>query len=119
MEAKIRELIEQVDARQSELLELVKTLITFKTPAPPARNTEEAQDYIASFLRESGFEIDMWEVYSGDPNVVGVLKGEAAQQYQSLIINGHIDVAEIGEDEQWRSEERRVGKGWRGGGGRE
>jgi|SRR5690625_137483 len=104
MEAKIRELIEQVDARQSELLELVKTLITFKTPAPPARNTKEAQDYIASFLRESGFEIDMWEVYSGDPNVVGVLKGEAAQQYQSLIINGHIDVAEIGEDEQWEGD---------------
>ena len=79
----------------------MKQLISYKTPAPPARNTEEAQCFVASFLTEKGFQIDKWDVYPGDPNVVGVLKGIDSEHYQSLIINGHMDVAEINEDEDW------------------
>ncbi len=37
----------------------------------------------------------------GDPNVVGLLKGTDATDYHSLIINGHVDVAEVKEDEDW------------------
>ena len=40
-------------------------------------------------------------MYPGDPNVVGVLKGSDSEHYKSLIINGHMDVAEINEDEEW------------------
>ena len=90
---RIQQLIEQVDERQHELIELLTTLISFKTPAPPARNTKEAQLYVAQFLEEIGFSIDMWDVYPNDPNVVGVRKGEKSATHQSLIINGHIDVA--------------------------
>lgn len=101
---RIQQLIEQVDERQHELIELLTTLISFKTPAPPARNTKEAQLYVAQFLEEIGFSIDMWDVYPNDPNVVGVRKGEKSATHQSLIINGHIDVAEVREDEEWESD---------------
>ncbi len=101
MEKDIQSIMKQVDERQEELLDLLKTLIRFRTPAPPARNTEEVQAYIASFLKNKGFDIDTWDVYPNDPNVVGVLKGKESDAYQSLMINGHVDVAEIGEDEQW------------------
>ncbi|MBM4762949.1 acetylornithine deacetylase [Bacillus sp. B15-48] len=104
MEERLKNLIEQVDERQEELIDLIKHLIRFKTPAPPARNTAEAQQYIASFLLEKGFVIDQWDVYPGDPNVVGVLKGIDSEHYKSLIINGHIDVAEINEDEDWQTD---------------
>src|SRR5699024_11738826 len=100
MEKDIQSIMKQVDERQEELLDLLKTLIRFRTPAPPARNTEEEQAYIASFLKNKGFDIDTWDVYPNDPNVVGVLKGKESDAYQSLMINGHVDVAEIGEDEQ-------------------
>ncbi|WP_336885131.1 acetylornithine deacetylase [Caldalkalibacillus salinus] len=95
-------LMQQVDTRKDELIELLKTLITFETPSPPARNTSEAQRFIAQYLRDMDFETDMWEVYPGDPNVVGVKKGIHSQTYHSLIINGHIDVAEV-DDEGWTS----------------
>ena len=41
---------------------------------------------------------------SRDPNVVGVLKGIDSENYKSLIINGHIDVAEINEGEDWMTD---------------
>ena len=53
-----------------------KTLIRFETPAPPARNTNEAQEFIAEFLRKRNFSIDKWDVYRNDPNVVGVKRNK-------------------------------------------
>lgn len=101
MTIQIQNLVDQIDSRKEELIVLLKTLIEFKTPAPPARNTKEAQSFIADFLKERGFVIDMWDVYPNDPNVVGVLKGVESEGYNSLIINGHIDVAEVNEEEEW------------------
>ncbi|MCD8508796.1 MAG: acetylornithine deacetylase [Bacillus sp. (in: Bacteria)] len=97
-------LVKQVDDRQDELVELLKKLIQFETPAPPARNTQEAQTFVADFLMSHGFSIDMWDVYPGDPNVVGLLKGTDPANHKSLIINGHMDVAEVSEDEEWEKD---------------
>lgn len=92
---------QKVDERKTELLDLVKTLITYKTPAPPARNTKEAQEYVATHLKKLDFTVNMWDVYPNDPNVVGVLKGTKSAEYKSLIINGHMDVAEVSPEEEW------------------
>lgn len=103
MKINLEALLQQVDQRQVELIDLVERLIRFQTPAPPARNTEEAQQFVAAFLQDKGFVIDKWDVYPGDPNVVGVLKGSASDTYKSLIINGHMDVAEVSPDEAWET----------------
>lgn len=100
----IQQIHNEIDERKEELIDLLKTLISFKTPAPPARNTAEAQQFMADFLKEKGFTIDMWEVYPGDPNVVGTLKGTNSDIYKSLIINGHMDVAEVSKGEKWESD---------------
>lgn len=101
MQSSINKLLNQVDERQDELLELIKSLIQFETPSPPARNTADIQNFIANFLEKLDFTIDQWEVYPNDPNIVGTLKGTRRDLYKSLIINGHVDVAEINEQEQW------------------
>ncbi|WP_282942160.1 acetylornithine deacetylase [Paenibacillus sp. RC67] len=101
MSQTLEALVRQVEERQEELINLAAQLIRFKTPAPPARNTEEAQQFIAKFLAKRGFAVDQWDVYPGDPNVVAVRKGQASDQYKSLIINGHVDVAEVSADEPW------------------
>lgn len=84
-----------MEEHKEELIQLAKTLISYQTPAPPARNTEGIQSWIAGYLNELGFSIDKWDVYPGDPNVVGKLKGTDSADYYSLIINGHVDVAEV------------------------
>ncbi|WBL40730.1 acetylornithine deacetylase [Bacillus velezensis] len=96
-------LLHQAEKRRGDLIQIAERLIAFPTPAPPARNTAEAQKWVAGFLKETGCSVDMWDVYPEDPNVVGVLKGTDSSRHQSLILNGHIDVAEAG-GEDWNSD---------------
>ncbi|NHM30738.1 acetylornithine deacetylase [Neobacillus terrae] len=91
----------EVESRQEELMELLTKLISFPTVSPPARNTNDVQEFIQDYLKDLGFKTEKWDVYPGDPNVVGILKGNASEQYNSLIINGHVDVAEVGDDKEW------------------
>ncbi len=61
------------------------------------------RDLLSGYLNELGFKTDMWEVYPGDSNVVGILPGNSPELYKSLIVNGHVDVAEVGDDNEWDS----------------
>lgn len=91
----------EVETRAVELIELLTKLIAFPTVSPPARNTNDLQDFIKEYLEGLGFKTDKWDVYPGDPNVVGILPGETSDQYNSLIVNGHVDVAEVGDNTDW------------------
>ncbi|MBV7504544.1 acetylornithine deacetylase [Bacillus sp. sid0103] len=91
----------EVEARKAELIELLTALIAFPTVSPPARNTNEIQDFIKGYLEDLGFKTDKWDVYPNDPNVVGVLPGEFPTHFNSLIVNGHVDVAEVGDHSEW------------------
>ena len=90
-----------ISSRRDELVELARTLIAFPTVSPPGRNTSAAQRFIADYLGALGFAIDRFEVYPGDPDVVSRLVGVASDTSASLLINGHIDVAETGSPELW------------------
>ncbi|MED4226376.1 acetylornithine deacetylase [Neobacillus cucumis] len=91
----------EVEARKDELLDLLSKLVAFPTVSPPARNTNSVQDFIKTYLENLGFTTDMWDVYPGDPNVVGILRGDSSEHFNSLIVNGHVDVAEVGDDKEW------------------
>ncbi|MEW9051989.1 MAG: M20/M25/M40 family metallo-hydrolase [Neobacillus sp.] len=93
----------EVKQRETELVALLSKLIAFPTVSPPARNTNDVQEFIQHYLMNLGFKTDKWDVYPNDPNVVGTLQGESPREYNSLIINGHIDVAEVGVGEEWSS----------------
>lgn len=97
----IEKIVQLVDKRQDELIELASKLITYETPAPPARNTAGAQKFVRGILEGLGAETQEWELYPGDTIVCGTLKGTDPEHYRSLIINGHIDVAEVRPDEAW------------------
>jgi acetylornithine deacetylase/succinyl-diaminopimelate desuccinylase family protein len=99
----VEKISNEVDAREGELLNLLTELVSFPTVSPPARNTEDIQEFIKGYLEEIGFKTDKWDVYPGDPNVVGILTGDTSDQFNSLIINGHVDVAEIGDEKEWET----------------
>lgn len=90
-----------VNERKEVLFQLLGDLVSFPTVSPPARNTSEVQNYIANFLEKHQLETDSWDVFPKDPNVVGIKRGTDGLHYQSLIINGHIDVAEVGDESEW------------------
>ena len=94
----IAKITSEIEARKVELLELLTELVSFPTVSPPARNTNNVQEFIKGYLEELGFTTDKWDVYPGDPNVVGILPGSSSNKFKSLIVNGHVDVAEVGAD---------------------
>jgi acetylornithine deacetylase/succinyl-diaminopimelate desuccinylase-like protein len=92
MTQEVREnVLRVIEHKRSEIVDLLERLIRFKTPCPPGENTLPAQRWMAKQLEEMGFTVDMFDVFSGEPDVVGVLKGAGGGR--SLILNGHIDVA--------------------------
>lgn len=101
---KIDDILGQVDTRSDELIQLISDLLSYQTEAPPARNTAAIQDYISKQLQMMNLNVEQWELYPGDPIVVGVKKGKSPNTYQSLILNGHVDVASVGSDEEWEHE---------------
>jgi acetylornithine deacetylase/succinyl-diaminopimelate desuccinylase family protein len=94
----------QAEERQEELFTLLAELIAFPTVSPPARNTLKAQQYVEKLLKSSGFQTELWEVYPGDPNVTAVKYGTRREAYRSLLLNGHMDVAEVGDQSEWRAD---------------
>ena len=90
-----------ITARRDELVQLARSLIAFPTVSPPGRNTGDAQSFISEILANLGFEVDRFDVYPGDADVVGRLAGSESDRTDSLLINGHIDVAEIGAADAW------------------
>lgn len=87
--------------RSNELIELAQHLIRYPTLSPPGRNTIELQAEVATYLADAGFETDTFEVFPGDVDVVGTRKGSESDAFASIIFNGHVDVAEIGDHNAW------------------
>ncbi|WP_219837607.1 acetylornithine deacetylase [Paenibacillus sp. R14(2021)] len=104
MDTLIARMQHQVEERQDELIALVAKLVAFPTVSPPARNTLEAQQFLERQLQASGFETELWEVYPGDPNVTAVKRGTQGGKYRSLLLNGHMDVAEVGDAQDWQND---------------
>lgn len=93
--------VAEISARREELFAELATLVSFATPSPPARNTLAAQAWVAETLAGLGFEVAEVPHYDGDVNVAGTLRGSDPDTHHSLIVNGHVDVAEVGDDAHW------------------
>lgn len=91
-----------IGEHRAELVGRVRDLVAFPTVSPPGRNTAVAQTYLADWLRSLGCAVDQFEVFPGDPDLVGRWPGRGGVEAPSLLFNGHIDVAEIA-DEGWVS----------------
>ena len=89
----------QVEKNQDFLIKLTSEMVRFNTANPPGGNTFEAQNWFAGVLRETGFTTELFDVYPHEPDLVGVMKGTGGGR--SIILNGHMDVAEVRPDENW------------------
>ncbi|SFF15824.1 N-formyl-4-amino-5-aminomethyl-2-methylpyrimidinedeformylase [Bacillus sp. OV194] len=99
----LREKINRLaEERQERLIEILRELVAFQTVSPPARNTDEAQSCVKSILSGLGFKTEEWELFPGDKIVAGSKQGDASEEYQSLLLNGHIDVVAVGDETQWK-----------------
>ena len=105
-----RKISSLVDETANELIGLLQELIAFRSEnskflAEPdaqaaAREQEEAaQRRIAGWLADLGMSVDLWDVLTRRPNVVGRCAGSGGGR--SLILNGHVDVVPAGDETLW------------------
>jgi acetylornithine deacetylase len=116
---------EHIKATESELVELVRTLVRFDTTsvdlspgsAHTANQEAELQAFVGERLRALGAEVDQWEPdaselsghpmmpawhhWHGRPLTVGTIHG--AGNGRSLVVNGHVDVVAAGDVTRWSS----------------
>ncbi len=95
-------LLEMVEARREELVELARALIRFPTVNPPGEAYQPCAEFIGRRLSERGFTVDYVRA-AGTPgdserypriNVIARRQGSAAGP--CVHFNGHIDVVQSG-----------------------
>lgn len=94
-----RRILEEVESNKEDITDMLSQLICFETPNPPGKNTVPAQKWLKERLDGLGFTTEMFDVFPGEPDLVGVLKGTGGGR--SITLNGHMDVADVRPDEPW------------------
>jgi acetylornithine deacetylase/succinyl-diaminopimelate desuccinylase family protein len=117
-------LFKYIDSRQSEIIDFLCELIELK-PINPVLSADDfsrgavkgdefaAQNWIKEKMRLFGFdEVDYWanDPEERRPNVVGTIAGKA--KGKSLILNGHVDVVPVPEEQlkRWTCDPYRATK---------
>jgi acetylornithine deacetylase len=99
-----------VRASEPGLLELLRTLLAFRTESQAKEAVhfpEEARrciGFLADYLRELGFEVEGWDVgpsatFDAHPVLVARLRGSGGGR--TLAFNAHVDVVPVGDPSAW------------------
>lgn len=96
-------LLQALEDHQDDLFEKLGQLVAFKTVSPTARNTTPLQEMITTQLETAGFDVKTQPFYDTDTLVSATLHGTDAKAHNSLLLNGHVDVATIA-DQDWQTD---------------
>jgi succinyl-diaminopimelate desuccinylase len=91
--------LDEIDKRQDELLELCSRLIQFPSENPPGDSREISQ-FIMDYLKEAGIETT---VHESGPNMWNLISDYGAETAdgKKLIFCGHTDVVPAGDRTRW------------------
>ncbi len=91
-------LIDRVEADRGMLVGFLRGFLRARSPNPPG-DTVEATRYITDFLEAKGVTFDVLGPDPEKPNVVSSF--DSPVEGKRLILNGHIDVFPVGNEEGW------------------
>lgn len=99
MEAKFEKVLSYI--REEEVVELTQSLVRIPSVvrADGSGNEGKVAHFVASKIREIGFDVTMEEVFPGRPNVIGILKGNSPGK--TILFEAHTDVVSEGDPDDW------------------
>lgn len=92
-----KRLLEEIDKRQDELIDLCSKLIQFPSENPPG-DTRDISKFIIDYLQEAGIGSD---VHESAPNMLNLLSTIGAEGEKHLLFCGHTDVVPAGDLSRW------------------
>ena len=90
-------LIESVEAKKDELIELCSDLIKIDSQNPPG-HSDKITEFIVNYL--NGFDLEA-ETYESNPRMYNIISKYGSDQGKKLIYCGHSDVVPAGNLEKW------------------
>ncbi|MED5396194.1 MAG: ArgE/DapE family deacylase [Pseudomonadota bacterium] len=94
-----RRLLDWIEADREKLVEFFSSFLSKPSPNPPG-DTREAAAFIADYLLAEDIDFRIVAPREEMPNIVAVATGNGSGRH--LMLNGHIDVFPVGEDEIWK-----------------
>lgn len=91
-------LLSWVERDQERLIEFFSKFIQAKSPNPPG-DTREAMEHIKTFMDGEGLKYRIIDPHNEYPNLVASF--EAPKKGRHLVLNGHIDVFPVAENDPW------------------
>ena len=93
-----QQLLDWIDADRDKLVRFFSDFLS-KPSANPPGDTREAASFVADYLRTEGIDCQVIAPMEDMPNILAVADGNGTGNH--LVMNGHIDVFPVGEDETW------------------
>jgi len=93
-----QQLLDWIETDRDKLIGFFSGFLSKPSPNPPG-DTTDAAAFVADYLRAEGIEPRIVAPQPEMPNVVAVATGNAAGRH--LVLNGHIDVFPVGDNETW------------------
>jgi succinyl-diaminopimelate desuccinylase len=87
---------------EAEVVSLTQALVRIPSVYDPARegaNEQRVAAYVADVLRQMGLSVQVEDVVSGRPNVIGVY--DSGRPGRTLLFEGHTDVVTAGDVSRW------------------
>jgi acetylornithine deacetylase/succinyl-diaminopimelate desuccinylase-like protein len=85
---------------QTETTDVLARLIRFRTVNPPG-DERAAQEYLAGYLKDAGFEVELLGRTPERPNLVARLRGDAPSDGPTLCLLSHVDTV-LASPGEWR-----------------
>lgn len=96
-----RTLLDEVESRSSEIINLASDLIKIPSENPPG-NVDRITEFLVKYLRNMSVDVSLVKGTEGKPNLV--CQTGPAQSSRTLLLNGHTDVVPAGSKEGWNSD---------------
>jgi len=93
-----QQLLDWIEADRDKLVGFFSEFVSKPSPNPPG-DTVEATDFVADYLSNEGVNYRIIAPKKHMPNILAIVEGNGPSRH--LVLNGHIDVFPVGEDEAW------------------
>src|SRR5262245_32346091 len=94
-------LLEAIEDRKDELVQLCQDLIWTESPNPPG-DCREAAAFVERLIRERGLDVERYALNEHEPNLVARIGEPDAKPHLSVC--GHLDTFHVESEELWSTE---------------